>query len=89
MKTLPVSNEGDFFNDISLDSGSIIALGTPGHIIDITEGIYQHNMWIGPLICKVGDYIDKHPEEELEMCAQVNQSHQNVDHDVQACKNEY
>lgn len=64
---LPVRNEAYFFNQISKNSVSLVTFCTPRNVIDITEGIDQHDMRVSSLIGKVTPYIAHELDYEFSM----------------------
>ncbi len=63
----PISNKGHFFDQIPLYSFATVAFRSPRHVIDVAEGIYEHDMRVCALIDHVANAVEKQFEDEFGM----------------------
>ena len=85
----PVGDEGYFFDQICMDSFSIVTFGSPRDVINITEGIDQHDMRIGTLIDHVADWIEEQFEHKTGMSWQMHECNNKITSYVDAGNNKH
>ena len=55
----PVGDEGDLFNEVAMHPLAVVAFGTPGYVVDIAEGVDEHDMGVGTLVDHIADGVDE------------------------------
>lgn len=68
----PISNEGNFFNQISLNSFTIVSFCPPRNVVHVAECINEHDVRVGTLKDHVADAVKEQFKDKFSMSWKMN-----------------
>lgn len=74
----PICDEWYFFDEVALNTLSVVSLRTPGNVIHVAKCIDKHNVGVCALVYQVADAVDEQFEYEGEVWGQMDQSYHQI-----------